>query len=80
MREFRPIPDPSGALEPPDRRPPTAVGAATPEPDPAPVPRRPVQRRAKRPRLEAVLDVVLGIPLELMQIAYKKVRRRRTRA
>lgn len=36
MREFRPVPDPSGALQPPRRDPPTAVGVATPEPEPVP--------------------------------------------
>lgn len=36
MREFRPVPDPSGALQPPRRDPPTAVGLLTPEPEPVP--------------------------------------------
>ena len=36
MREFRPVPDPSGALQPPRRNPPTAVGVAMPEPEPVP--------------------------------------------
>jgi len=35
-RDFEPVPDPAGSLEPPRRYPPTAVGAATPLPEPQP--------------------------------------------
>jgi hypothetical protein len=38
MREFQPVPDPSGSLQPPDRWPPTAVGTETPEPEPESAP------------------------------------------
>jgi hypothetical protein len=38
MREFQPVPDPSGSLRPPDRWPPTAVGTETPEPEPESAP------------------------------------------
>lgn len=75
MREFRPIPDPSGSLQPPNRRPPTAVGAETPEPELPPRPRaEPRRRPRRRPKLEAVLDVVLGIPVEIFKIARRRVR------
>lgn len=78
MREFRPIPDPSGSLQPPNRRPPTAVGAETPEPELPPRPRpAPRRRPQKHPRLEAVLDVVLGIPLEIVKIARRRIRKLR---
>lgn len=76
MRDFGPVPDPSGSREPPDRRPPTAVGAQTPEPDPAPRP-APRRRARSRPKLEAVLDVVLGIPQEIYQIARRRLRKLR---
>lgn len=39
-RNELPEPEDRGALAPPGRRPPTAVGAATPEPPPAPRPQR----------------------------------------
>ena len=71
MREFRPIPDPSGSLQPPNRRPPTAVGAETPEPE---LPPRPLAEPRRRTKLEAVLDVVLGIPVEIFKIARRRVR------
>jgi hypothetical protein len=51
MREFRPIPDPAGALQPPNRRPPTAVATATPEPNRAPG----AAGRPVRPKLTSVL-------------------------
>lgn len=46
--EWRPETQTAGFLDPPRRKPPTAVGAATPEPPPAPqrVPRQ--LRRARR--------------------------------
>ena len=34
--EYEPVPEPRGSLVPPPRYPPTAVGAATPEPEPRP--------------------------------------------
>lgn len=36
MSDFEPVPQASGSLEPPNRRPPTAVGTSTPEPAPRP--------------------------------------------
>ena len=36
MPEFQPIPDPSGALGPPDRHPPTAVATEAPVPPEGP--------------------------------------------
>jgi hypothetical protein len=64
MREFRSIPDPSGSLQPPRRYPPTAVGVATPEPEPVP-PRRTrfAGLWASNPSVFAdALRDVLGVP------------------
>jgi hypothetical protein len=63
MREFQPIPDPGGALQPPNRRPPTAVGVETPDPEPAPRPSVPA--RQAQSLLESVLEVVLAVPILL---------------
>ena len=57
--DFSPDPEPGGALVPPRRHPPTAVGTATPPP---PRPSRPVRTRVSRGWLGAVragLNVVL---------------------
>lgn len=55
MTEFAPIPDPAGALGPPGRLPPTAVGAGTLPPD-EPVSRTP---RIKRSVLAALRDTII---------------------
>jgi hypothetical protein len=54
MGEFRPVPDPSGARQPPRRYPPTAVGVETPEPEPVP------SRRTRFARLWASNPSVLS--------------------
>ncbi|MDP9353059.1 MAG: hypothetical protein M3P51_16175 [Chloroflexota bacterium] len=36
MSDYAPETQPAGSLDPPNRRPPTAVGAAIPEPEPRP--------------------------------------------
>ena len=61
MREFRPVPDPSGALQPPDRWPPTAVGTATPDPEP-----RPFSRVRRRSLLHRLVEGALGVSVSLM--------------
>jgi len=63
MRDFAPIPDPSGALQPPNRRPPTAVGADASGPAPRPAPRPSIPHREPPSRLERALEVVLAVPL-----------------
>ena len=60
MRSFEPVPDPRGALRPPGRLPPTAVGVGTPEP-----PRRGPRSQGgvgRRPR-------ILMICLKLLRMA-----------
>ena len=47
--EFIPETQTSGALVPPGRRPPTAVGVETPEPEPAPYSRHYSSARIKSP-------------------------------
>ncbi len=83
MRDFEPVPDPSGALQPPNRLPPTAVGAATPDPDPRPAPRPSIPAVPKRSGLEKVLEAVLLVPLVIVGAAVypftEKARRRRQR-
>lgn len=79
MREFRPVPDPSGSLQPPNRRPPTAVGAETPEPEPRPSPTSPRRGRRRRGRLAALLESTLAIPRGLLRVA-RRVARSRARA
>jgi hypothetical protein len=56
-----PQPAPSGALDPPKRRPPTAVGADASEPVPPPPPRRVYHERvvAIGPDLRSVLNTAL---------------------
>ena len=49
MDEWIPEPQPQGWLEPPRRRPPTAVGVATPPP-----PRRPRRSRYREIRMERI--------------------------
>lgn len=76
MTEFRPVPDPAGALDPPRRFPPTAVGAATPEPDPE---REPVRARARPARrgkspLMSVLQVAIALPLVGLALGVRAVR------
>jgi len=48
---WSPDPEPSGSLEPPRRRPPTAVGVATPPPPRGPEPRYVDGRATRRRRL-----------------------------
>ena len=48
---WAPIPDPFGALEPPRRNPPTAVGEATPPPPGGPKPQYIDRRTLRRRRL-----------------------------
>ena len=83
MAEFEPIPDPSGALQPPNRRPPTAVGAEASGPDPRPAPRPSVPLRPRASFLKRAAEVVLAVPVLLIGAAAypftKKARRRRKR-
>ena len=75
MREFRPIPDPAGALQPPNRRPPTAVATATPEPNRAP---RAAELASRRKLTAALLDFFAGfiaVPIALVAaLAYPLLR------
>jgi hypothetical protein len=68
MRELRPVPDPSGALQPPRRDPPTAVGVETPEPEPQP------RQRARFAGLWAPRPSLLP---DLLQRALKRLRGKR---
>lgn len=54
MAEFAPIPDPSGAMDPPRRNPPTAVGAPAFDPAPSPFDRPWARRRPSLIRQLAV--------------------------
>ena len=72
MREFSPIPDPSGALQPPNRYPPTAVGVDTPEPDPAPAPFR--RARQRHSFLRRVLNLAVGVPVYGAVLAVRALR------
>jgi hypothetical protein len=74
MREFQPIPDPSGALQPPDRWPPTAVGAETPMPEPEPSRQGASLSRSHRMR-RAVLRVLVAIPAGIVGGGMQRVRR-----
>jgi hypothetical protein len=51
------VPDPAGSLVPPPRHPPTAVGAATPEPAPERRPARATIISSRR------IDMLGGVPL-----------------
>ena len=83
MQQSEPVPEPSGALQPPNRLPPTAIGAATPDPDPRPAPRPSIPVPSRPSRLEQVLEAVLLIPVLVVGAAVypftKKARRRRQR-
>lgn len=57
-----PIPEPRGALVPPHRRPPTAVGVATPPP---PRPLRPIPHDAGQPWLRRTLGRAIGAALDV---------------
>jgi hypothetical protein len=71
MHEYEPVPEPSGSLQPPRRDPPTAVGAAAPEPQP---PRRPVPSVPNRKSVLAVAATLLAIPpLLLLRGLYRGV-------
>lgn len=48
MTEREPVPQPAGSLVPPPRYPPTAVGAATPEPEPSGHPMRSLAAQPRR--------------------------------
>ncbi len=62
------IPDPVGALVPPPRRPPTAVGTATPEPPPE---RRPARAHFTSSRRVEILG---GVPLrQLFERAFDAI-------
>lgn len=71
MTGIPPEPEPSGSLIPPIRRPPTAVGLATP---PAPEHSRAPQRRAE-PRLLRFIRRLAIIPLELADALVGAMRR-----
>jgi len=71
MTEFKPIPDPAGALEPPRRYPPTAVGAATPAPEPLPRPGQ-SRRSSIRPAvLKLALLAAVGVPLLAVKLVVR---------
>ena len=69
MREFRPEPDTSGALQPPNRYPPTAVGVDTREPEPDG--RTFVRLPARRSVLMRVLQLAISIPVSAAARALK---------
>ncbi|HEX2091877.1 MAG TPA: hypothetical protein VHG28_05710 [Longimicrobiaceae bacterium] len=76
MREFLPIPDPSGSLQPPRRYPPTAVGVETPEPEPR-LRTRFARIWASEPSLLAdVLRFIFVAPARVASRAWKRLRRR----
>jgi hypothetical protein len=78
MRDFEPIPDPSGALQPPNRLPPTAVGTETPEPEP--FRRSSAVRSRPTSLLGSVLEAVLAVPvLVIGAVLYPFTNRRRRR-
>lgn len=77
MSDFRPVPDPSGSRQPPNRRPPTAVGAETPNPEPGRGP-QPAYQRPRR-TLDNFLGMLIGVPVELAQMVARRVRRRNRR-
>ena len=75
MTEFEPIPESSGSLEPPRRRPPTAVGAATPAWEHHPVPPEMHEaRRRKTSPLTLAVQLIVGVPLLGVRFAVRKVR------
>lgn len=75
MQEFQPPTDPFGSLQLPNRRPPTAVGAETPMPEPRPGP-RPIRRR-RYSRIDAAFSMLIGVPVEFVQLIARRVRRLR---
>ena len=72
MREFRPEPETSGALQPPNRYPPTAVGVDTPAPEPDG--REFVRLPAKRSLFARALRLAIGIPVVGLALAFKRAR------
>ena len=58
--KWPPETQPAGSLDPPRKKPPTAVGAATPEPTPSP-PRVPRSRLRRRKRERLVKLMLLGL-------------------
>lgn len=70
MREFEPVPQPSGSLEPPRRFPPTAVGVETPEPEPQPRAARGFAQRPLR-HLETALRMTIGLGLAVAGAALR---------
>lgn len=76
MVDSSPEPEPSGALNPPMRRPPTALALATP---PAPLPARHHGRIRRRGLLEVLRATALGLMDVADEIA-DFVTRRSTRA
>lgn len=79
MREFKPIPDPSGSLQPPRRNPPTAVGVETPEPEPQPQPRTRFARlwASGTSLLGDLLRSVFAAPVRAVGRTWRRLRRRR---
>lgn len=76
MPEFRPIPDPSGSLQPPNRRPPTAVGAAAPVPEPHPSrPSHSRHRTRGRSGIEIAVRAALLVPISVLKLTRRIVRR-----
>ena len=73
MSEHEPVPQTAGSLVPPPRYPPTAVGAATPEPDPS---RAPTPFIAARARTASIGRRLAGIALEADRSAIRARRRR----
>ena len=73
-REFRPEPDPAGSLQPPNRVPPTAIGAATPpQPEPEPEPVRVRRRQLASPAL-TMIRLLLGVPMLGLKLGARVVR------
>ena len=73
MQEFQPPTDPFGSLQPPNRRPPTAVGAETPMPEPRPRPQP--NRRRERSRIDAALSMLTSVPIVFVQLIARRMRR-----
>ena len=68
--DFTPEPQASGALEPPRRLPPTAVGVMTPEPEPRPYSHHQSQARIPSPAevLRPVFRAVAGALREAAKV------------
>ena len=68
--DFTPETEPSGALVPPNRLPPTAVGVMTPEPEPAPYAHHNSHARIPSPGevLRPVIRAVAGALREAAQM------------